>query len=226
MRSIPSRRRRTVALGLLIIGCMVPPAFAQEAVRNESAWTPQIPVSAGFDLFAGYFLPQDPALGFDLFGPSLGFAFLLQPFILQTPVIQIAARTEFNLFAVVLFGGGGEGLGEFATSLKASFGPWERVSPFLSGGISLVQYALTSPSGVSASESGWGYRFVGGISLRIGHQQLDGEGANQFVTPEITWGQVYLETIEYSYLHFQLAWSGLSGLGWGARPRSRPATAR
>ena len=155
LRSIASRRRLAVALGLLVLGCIVPSAFAQEASGDEPAWTPQMPISAGFDLFAGYFLPQTPDFGFDLSGPSLGFAFLFQSFILQQPVIQLAARTEFNLFVVVLVGGGGEGQGEFTASLKASFGPWEKVSPFLSGGIAMTQYAVTSPSGVSASEFGW-----------------------------------------------------------------------
>jgi hypothetical protein len=212
MRSIAFRRRRALALGLLVIGCIVPPAFAQEAGGGEPAWTPQTPINAGFDLFAGYFLPKTPDLGFDLSGPSLGFAFLFQPFILQTPVIQLAVRTEFNLFTVVLFGGGGEGQGEFAASLKASFGPWKKLSPFLSGGITLTRYAITSPSGVSASEFGWGYRIVGGISLRKGRQHIGHDTTNEFVTPEITWGYLYLETIGYSFLHIQLAWSGLSGI--------------
>ncbi|MCX7031292.1 MAG: hypothetical protein NTU62_14395 [Spirochaetes bacterium] len=222
-RSIASRRRQAVALGLLVIGCIVPPAFAQEAAGYEPAWTPQMPINAGFDLFAGYFLPKTPDFGFDLFGPSLGFAFLFQPFILQTPVIQLAARTEFNLFVVVLFGGGGEGQGEFAASLKASFGPWEKLSPFLSGGITLTQYAITSPSGVSASEFGWGYRIVGGISLRKGRREIGHGSTNEFVTPEITWGHMYLETIECSYLHVQLTWTGLSGIGRGPHERGRPA---
>lgn len=212
MRSIASRRRRALALGLLVFGCIVLPAYPQEAAGGKPAWTPQTPINAGFDLFAGYFLPKTPDFGFATSGPSLGFAFLFQPFILQTPVIQLAARTEFNLFTVVLFGGGGEGQGEFAASLKASFGPGKRLSPFLSGGVTLTQYAITSPSGVSASEFGWGYRIVGGISLRVGRRQIGHDTTNEFITPEITWGYLYLETFEYTYLHIQLTWSGLSGI--------------
>jgi hypothetical protein len=220
-----SRRRKAVVLSLLLLAFGASPAGAQEEAGAGAAWTPQNPISSGFDLFAGYFLPKTPDFGFDLTGPSLGFAFLFQPFILQTPVIQLAARTECNLFVVVLFGGGGEAQGEFAASLKASFGPWEKLSPFLSGGITLTQYGVTSPSGVSAGEFGWGYRFVGGISLRMGRRETGQGSTNEFVTPEITWGHLYLETFECSYLHVQLAWTGLAGIGGGPHERSRPSAA-
>jgi hypothetical protein len=221
----PPRWRKAVVLSLLLLAFGASSACAQEAAGAGAAWTPQNPIHAGFDLFAGYFLPKTPDFGFDISGPSLGFAFLFQPFILQTPVIQLAARAESNLLVVVLFGGGGEAQGEFAASLKAAFGPWEKLSPFLSGGITLTQYGITSPSGVSASEFGWGYRIVGGISLRMGRRETGQGSTNAFVTPEITWGHLYLETFECSYLHVQLAWTGLSAIGRGPLERGRPAAA-
>ena len=53
-----------------------------------------------------------------------------------------------------------------------------------------------------------------------------GQGStNEFVTPEITWGHMYLETFECSYLHVQLAWTELSGIGRGPHERGRPSAA-
>jgi hypothetical protein len=216
----PRLPHRVGVLSLLVITSLAVPASAAEHAAGQSSWAPEQPLSAGFDLAAGYFLPTGLDLGFGVSGPSLGFSFLIQPVILQLPVVRLAARAEASLFTAVLFGGGGEGQAEVAASLRASFGPGRRISPFLSGGIALTTYAATSPLDVTASESGWGFRATGGISLRIGRQQYGHGSTNQFVTPELTWGWVHLETVEYSYLHARLVWTGLSGLGSGPGSRA------
>ena len=205
------RCRQAIALCFLLLAFTAAPACAEEASGAGTAWAPQDPLRICFDAGIGYFLPLGYDPGFELAGPSWRIAISFVPFILQTPVIQLAARAEADLISAVLFEGGKEGQVDAEAGLVASFGSWRRVAPFLAGGATLVHYSITTPAGIEAGENGWGYRFGTGIHIRIGVPQSGSDSINQFITPSVSFAQMYLETVDISYWLFQVAFTGFMG---------------
>jgi hypothetical protein len=202
----------TLALSVLLFACGALTASAQETAGAEPAWSPQDTFRVGFDASIGYYLPWEYDPGFDLAGPSWGITISFVPFIVQTPVFQLAGRAGADLIAVVLFEGGKEAQLDAEAGLVASFGSWRRVAPFLAGGTTLTRYAITTPNGTEAGEGGWGYRFGAGIHIRVGEPQRGSDSINQFITPGVLYGRMFLETVEVSYLQFQVAFTGFMGI--------------
>ena len=104
------RCRQAIALCFLLLAFTAAPACAEEASGAGTAWAPQDPLRICFDAGIGYFLPLGYDPGFELAGPSWRIAISFVPFILQTPVIQLAARAEADLAEYVRLEPDGEGL--------------------------------------------------------------------------------------------------------------------
>jgi hypothetical protein len=190
---------------LMLILCSGPCGLADASPLSGSSPKPWDSISLGCSFSVGYFQPETPDLGMDLAGPSLGFTLTFMPIVLQTPLLQIGARFDIDLAAVILFDGGREGQAECSANAIATFGPWAGFAPFVAGGVTLVQYAVYTPDDVSASELGRGYRIACGALIG----QKTGVRYRTFVVPEVVYSAASLETIEYSYLHFRLSWTAL-----------------
>lgn len=206
-RATPLRDRLIVAIGLLLALAAVA-ASAQDAAESRPGWSSQDTFRIGLDAFIGYYLPQGYDPGFEIAGPSWGVTISFVPFLLQTPVLQLAARAGADLISVILLEGGKEAQLDAEAGLVASFGTWRRVAPFLAGAATLTRYAITTPSGTEAGEGGWGYRFGAGLHIRVGKPQKGSDSINQFITPAVLYGRMFLETVEVSYLQFQVSYTG------------------
>ena len=75
-----------------------------------------------------------------------------------------------------------------------------------------MHYSITTPTGIEAGENGWGYRFGTGIHIRIGAPQSGSDSINQFITPGVLYGRMFLETVEISYWQFQVSFTGFMGI--------------